>query len=67
MRGKKIAIYHIQIAFKESDSVKPTMKNLLLGQKIEGHMYMKRIPLEEIPEEDEAAAEWLHKLYQEKV
>lgn len=67
MRGKNMAIYDIQIAFKESDSVKPTMTNLLLGKKIEGHMYMKRIPLEEVPEGDEAAAEWLHKLYQEKV
>ncbi|XP_011858814.1 PREDICTED: serine/threonine-protein phosphatase 2A regulatory subunit B'' subunit beta-like [Vollenhovia emeryi] len=30
-------------------------------------MYAKRIPIEEVPEEDEAAAEWLHKLYQQKV
>ncbi|XP_035724404.1 1-acyl-sn-glycerol-3-phosphate acyltransferase gamma-like isoform X1 [Vespa mandarinia] len=66
MRGKTMAIYNIQVAFKESDPVKPTMTNLLLGKKIEGHMYMRRIPLEEVPEGDEAAAEWLHKLYQEK-
>lgn len=30
-------------------------------------MYAKRIPIEEVPEEDEAAAEWLQKLYQQKV
>jgi hypothetical protein len=30
-------------------------------------MYAKRIPIEEVPEGDEAAAEWLHKLYQQKV
>ncbi|KAI4489507.1 hypothetical protein M0802_011042 [Mischocyttarus mexicanus] len=66
MRGKSVAIYNIQIAFKESDTVKPTMTNLLLGKKVEAHMYMKRIPLSEVPEDDDAAADWLHKLYQEK-
>ncbi|KAH0950877.1 hypothetical protein HN011_011887 [Eciton burchellii] len=66
MRGKPAAIYDIQIAFKPSDPVKPTMKNLLLGKPLKGHMYAKRIPIEEVPEGDEAAAEWLHKLYQQK-
>lgn len=66
MRGKATAIYDIQIAFKPSDSVKPTMRNLLLGKRVEGHMYAKRIPIEEVPEGDEAAAEWLQKLYQQK-
>lgn len=67
MRGKAVAIYDIQMAFKPSDPVKPTMKNLLLGKPLEGHMYCKRIPIDEVPEGDEAAAEWLHKLYQQKV
>ncbi|XP_070158521.1 1-acyl-sn-glycerol-3-phosphate acyltransferase gamma isoform X2 [Polyergus mexicanus] len=66
IRGKAMAIYDIQIAFKPSDSIKPTMKNLLLGKPLEGHMYAKRIPIEEVPEGEEAAAEWLHKLYQQK-
>lgn len=67
MRGKAVAIYDIQMAFRPSDPVKPTMKNILFGKRLEGHMYVKRIPIEEIPEGDEAAAEWLHKLYQQKV
>lgn len=67
MRGKATAVYDIQIAFKSSDSIKPTMKNLLLGKPLVGHMYAKRIPIEQVPEGDEAAAEWLHKLYQQKV
>ncbi|XP_012526817.1 1-acyl-sn-glycerol-3-phosphate acyltransferase gamma isoform X1 [Monomorium pharaonis] len=66
IRGKATAIYDIQIAFKPSDPVKPTMKNLLLGKPLEGHMYAKRISVEEVPEGDEAAAEWLQKLYQQK-
>ena len=67
MRGKATAIYDIQIGFKLSDPVKPTMKNLLFGKRLEGHMYAKRIPTEEVPEGDEAAAEWLQTLYQQKV
>ncbi|XP_011055419.1 PREDICTED: 1-acyl-sn-glycerol-3-phosphate acyltransferase gamma-like [Acromyrmex echinatior] len=66
MRGKATAIYDIQIGFKLSDPVKPTMKNLLFGKRLEGHMYAKRIPTEEVPEGDEAAAEWLQTLYQQK-
>lgn len=66
MRGKVNAIYDVQMAFKPSDPVKPTMTNLLLGKKVEGHMYMKRIALENVPEGEEAAAEWLHKMYQTK-
>lgn len=66
MREKIPAIYNIQIAFKESDPNKPTMTNLLLGKKVEAHMYIRRIPLEVVPEGEEAAAEWLHKIYQEK-
>jgi hypothetical protein len=30
-------------------------------------MYMQRIPLEEVPEDDEGAAKWLHDLYVKKV
>lgn len=30
-------------------------------------MYAKRISIDEVPDGDEAAAEWLQKLYQQKV
>ncbi|KAJ8673941.1 hypothetical protein QAD02_005203 [Eretmocerus hayati] len=63
LRGKVKAIYDIQLAFKPSESVKPTMKNLLLGRKVEAHMYINRIPLDSVPENDEAAAQWLHDIY----
>ncbi|XP_033321426.2 1-acyl-sn-glycerol-3-phosphate acyltransferase gamma [Megalopta genalis] len=66
MRGKIPAIYNVQINFKADDPVKPTIKNLLLGKSVVAHLYIQRIPLEDVPETDEAAAEWLHKLYQTK-
>ncbi|XP_011498819.1 PREDICTED: 1-acyl-sn-glycerol-3-phosphate acyltransferase gamma-like [Ceratosolen solmsi marchali] len=66
LRGKVGAIYNIQLAFKPSDPIKPTMTNLLLGKKVVAHMYINRIPLDTVPEGDEAAAQWLHELYQVK-
>ncbi|XP_015513611.1 1-acyl-sn-glycerol-3-phosphate acyltransferase gamma isoform X1 [Neodiprion pinetum] len=66
LRGKVGAIYDIQLAFKPTEVVKPTMTNLLLGEKVEAHMYINRIPLAEVPEGDEAAAAWLHQIYQKK-
>lgn len=67
LRGKVEAIYDIQLAFKASEPVKPTMTNLLLGKKVEAHMYINRIPLSSVPEADEAAAQWLHDRYLIKV
>ncbi|XP_076233895.1 1-acyl-sn-glycerol-3-phosphate acyltransferase gamma [Calliopsis andreniformis] len=66
MRGKIPAIYDVQLHFKPDDSVNPTITNLLLGKRILGYMFVQRIPLEDIPEDDEGAAEWLHKLYERK-
>ncbi|KOC70185.1 1-acyl-sn-glycerol-3-phosphate acyltransferase gamma [Habropoda laboriosa] len=66
MRGKIPAIYDVQLHFKPSDPVKPTMTNLLMGKRLEAHLYMHRIPLEEVPEDEEAAAEWLNNLYKKK-
>lgn len=67
MRDKIPAIYNMQVQFKSNDSVKPTITNLLLGKRILGYIYMQRIPMKEIPEDQKAAAEWLHKLYEKKV
>ncbi|XP_054011637.1 1-acyl-sn-glycerol-3-phosphate acyltransferase gamma-like [Hylaeus anthracinus] len=66
MRGKFPAIYDVQLHFNEDNPVKPTITNLLLGKRVEGHMIIRRIPLEEVPDGDEAAAEWLYKLYERK-
>lgn len=67
MRGKVEAIYNVQLAFKPNEPVKPTMTNLLYGKKVEAHMYLKRIPLSEVPDGEAAASEWLHRIYQQKV
>lgn len=67
LRGKVDAIYNIQLAFKPTETNKPTMTNLLNGKGVEAHMYIKRIPLNSVPEDEAAATKWLHDIYQEKV
>lgn len=67
LRGKVDAIYDIQLGFNPKATVKPTMTNLLRGEKVEAHLYIKRIPISEIPEDAEAASTWLHQKYYEKV
>lgn len=67
LRGKVNAIYDVQMAFKSDAKYKPTMRNLLLGKPIEAHMYINRIPMDQVPEDEEACAKWLHQLYVHKV
>ncbi|XP_073981181.1 1-acyl-sn-glycerol-3-phosphate acyltransferase delta-like isoform X2 [Rhodnius prolixus] len=66
LRGRVPAIYNIQLCFDKSDYVKPTVMNLLLGKPIVGHMHFERIPVENVPEDEEEAAQWLRDLYNKK-
>ncbi|CAO1422042.1 unnamed protein product [Diamesa tonsa] len=56
------SILNIQIAFDKDAEVKPSLGNLLQGKKVVGHMYIERIPMEEV----EATSEYLQKIYQIK-
>lgn len=65
LKNKTNAIYDIEIAFPETP--KPTMLNILFGHKLIGDMYVRRIPIQEIPtDSDEECSKWLHELYQQK-
>nr|XP_035153002.1 1-acyl-sn-glycerol-3-phosphate acyltransferase delta isoform X1 [Callithrix jacchus] len=44
----------------------PTLLGVLNGKKYHADLYVRRIPLEDIPEDDAKCSAWLHKLYQEK-
>jgi len=43
------------------------MTDLLLGKSVQAHLYMCRIPLDQVPVDEEACAQWLYELYQKKV
>lgn len=66
MRGKITDIYDMQLQFKSDDSIKPTLTNLLQGKQVTAYLSISRIPLNEVPEDEKGAEEWLHKLYEKK-
>ena len=66
MRGKISDIYDMQLQFKSDDPVKPTLTNILQGKRITAYICIFRIPLEEVPEDEKGAEEWLHKHYEKK-
>lgn len=66
MKGKMAAVYDITLSFKPSDKVEPTITNLLYGRKVQAHFYMKRIPFEEVPENEEDAAKFLYDMFVRK-
>lgn len=57
-------LFYSQVHF--SLQTPPTMLSLLNGKGVEPYMLMRRIPLEQVPEGEKEAAEWLQKLFVEK-
>ncbi|UJR16396.1 hypothetical protein I4U23_003299 [Adineta vaga] len=59
------AVYDINVAFQTPQS--PELSNMLVGQRCLAESFIRRIPITEIPYDDEKkAAEFIHKLFQEK-
>lgn len=67
MKGKVPAIYNCELVFKEDDPVRPTMTNLLFGRPVTAHMYFKRIPLEDLPNEPAEQEKFLRDMFVTKV
>ncbi|MEJ1288085.1 1-acylglycerol-3-phosphate O-acyltransferase 3 [Cricetulus griseus] len=65
LRGTVAAIYDVTLNFRGSKN--PSLLGILYGKKYEADMCVRRFPLEDIPADENDAAQWLHKLYQEKV
>jgi lysophosphatidic acid acyltransferase / lysophosphatidylinositol acyltransferase len=56
------AIYNFQLAFDRNSPTVPTLGNLLLGKKVVAHVYLERIPMENV----EPTFEFLYKVYKTK-
>lgn len=65
LKEKVPAIYNVILGFKPN-GVTPTMSNVLMGKSIDANMYMERIPISEVPDDEAEAAAWLHDLYTKK-
>nr|XP_045380459.1 1-acyl-sn-glycerol-3-phosphate acyltransferase delta isoform X2 [Camelus bactrianus] len=59
------AVYDCTLNFRNNEN--PTLLGVLNGKKYHADLYVRRIPLEEVPEDEAECSAWLHKLYQEKV
>ncbi|XP_050309235.1 1-acyl-sn-glycerol-3-phosphate acyltransferase gamma-like isoform X2 [Anthonomus grandis grandis] len=66
MRGKIPAIYDTVVVFKEDDPVAPTITNLLFGKSVTAHMYIKRVPLEEVPHTEPEQEKYLRQMFLRK-
>ncbi|XP_035696829.1 1-acyl-sn-glycerol-3-phosphate acyltransferase delta-like [Branchiostoma floridae] len=60
------AFYDLEYHF-DNGRPEPTMMDLLKGKAHHVHVYFRRIPMEEIPEDEEACAKYCHELYRIKV
>lgn len=67
MKGKVPAVYELELAFKEDAPVKPTIRNLLLGNPLEAHYYIRRIPIEDLPTEKDEQEKFLRDIFIRKV
>ncbi|XP_073892887.1 1-acyl-sn-glycerol-3-phosphate acyltransferase delta isoform X2 [Macaca fascicularis] len=64
LRNVVSAVYDCTLNFRNNEN--PTLLGVLNGKKYHADLYVRRIPLEDIPEDDDRCSAWLHKLYQEK-
>lgn len=64
LRGVVPAVYDCTLNFRNNEN--PTLLGVLNGKKYHADCYVRRIPMEDIPDDDDQCSVWLHKLYQEK-
>lgn len=61
------AIYNIQVAFRKEDPP-ATLTNILKRQSLRGYMYIQRVPMKDIPkEDDQQISNFLLDIYKQKV
>uniref|UniRef100_A0A8C7J8N2 1-acyl-sn-glycerol-3-phosphate acyltransferase delta n=1 Tax=Oncorhynchus kisutch TaxID=8019 RepID=A0A8C7J8N2_ONCKI len=64
LRGTVAAVYCCTLNFRNNET--PTLLGVINGKKYHPDLYIRRIPLESVPEDEAECSSWLHKLYQEK-
>lgn len=63
LKKKCASIMDVQLVFDAKAKTAPTIINLLRGNPLEAHIYLRRIPMNEVPEDEAAASQWLHELF----
>lgn len=66
LKKKCPCVLDIQLAFKKDAPYAPTFANILHGHSVEAHMHIERFDMSTIPDNEEAAAEWVHQHFRYK-
>ncbi|XP_064543089.1 1-acyl-sn-glycerol-3-phosphate acyltransferase delta-like [Drosophila montana] len=66
LRGICPAIYDISLVFKRDSKVPVSLNSILSGETVTPYIFVRRFPLEKVPEGEKEAAAWLQNLYIEK-
>ncbi|XP_032829263.2 1-acyl-sn-glycerol-3-phosphate acyltransferase delta [Petromyzon marinus] len=64
LRGTVPAIYDCTLNFR--GHTKPSLLGVVYGRTYKADMCVRRIPMEDIPEDEKECGDWLNKLYKEK-
>lgn len=63
LKKKCDSVMDVQLVFDEKAKYAPSVVNLLRGKSVEAHLYLRRIPMSEVPEDEVAAAKWVQDLF----
>ncbi len=71
LKGTATAIYDVTIAYgtEPSEEVRPSFLRLYFTTALQNrviHVHQRRIPIENVPEDEEGAKKWLYKLFEQK-
>lgn len=66
LKGQFPAIYDVTVSFNTKEGVEPTLQNMLRGHKVMSEVYIRRHSMDDVPDGEEEASQYLHNLYQEK-
>lgn len=66
LKKKCASVMDVQLVFDKNDKVKPTIMSLLRGKSLNAHLYLRRVPMAEVPDDETAAAKWLQDLFVRK-
>ncbi|XP_045608732.1 1-acyl-sn-glycerol-3-phosphate acyltransferase delta isoform X2 [Procambarus clarkii] len=66
LQGNFPVIYDVTVGFNTKEGEEPSLHNMLRGRKVMSEVYVRRIPLDEVPDDEESASKYLHDLYRTK-
>lgn len=66
LKKKVGAIYDLNVGIEYKNNIRPDLNSIRNGLPLNGEILVRRIPMSEVPTDDEESAQFIHKLYQEK-